>query len=229
MHLGRSINCYIPYLFADLSYRNCRKSYSGKECYIRFIKTCLTAKHIVTKTVRLDVHLIENLLTKMKTLKVLQLMRDPRAIINSRIKTAWYPQNDTISGATILENEIKIQCERMRSDLKGAEELAKRYPNRVKILQYEDMLNLREKAHKLYHFLGMDDGSGNDVLEKMFETTGLLHTDSYRTSLAMIPLQQVQRYCSDVIKKLGLRTFSTFAEMKTSNISSFVGNLPFEL
>ena len=214
---------------SDQGYKKCKdRGYPTRVCYSYFVRTCREAKHIATKVLRLDVQLIEPLLLKHKQLKVIQLMRDPRGVMTSRIRTPWYPLSQENTGS-FLEQETKALCFRMKNDIEGVNILAKKYPNRVKILQYEDMKNPREKGEAIYKYLEMNPNNIDDRIRALFVENAQYRPDSFRKTLQPNVLDMIQSHCKDVLKMLGLRVFRSWVEMRDPTIPTIQGSLPYAI
>lgn len=120
---------------------------------------CRNSSHIVTKVLRITTGSLEDLLKKRNDVKIIQLLRNPIAIINSRTESKGYPVRDFTANAVTL-------CKKMALDYDGAMALKKKYPDRVKIVFYEDIKsNVDEKIQSLYQFIGME--YSNDAVQKL--------------------------------------------------------------
>ena len=160
-------------------------------------------------------------------MKIIHLFRDPRAIINSRIKTSWYPKMALISNAEGL-------CHKMLYDFSEGQKLYSRYPGRFRFVYYED-LNYRpfEKVKLLYTYLGMSlDESKYSVVgsisvfksnktesEKERETNTAYW---WRKSLDWSLLQQIDEKCVGVYNALGYKKFDTYEDLTNLSLVSVV-------
>ena len=107
-------------------------------CISKLIPWCRKAKHRVTKVLRLSLDNTENLLRDNSLLKVIQLIRDPRGVINSQIHTGWFPFSD--KSLEKLRNNAVTMCSRMLHDIESGKRLMHLFPNRVQIIHYEDLM-----------------------------------------------------------------------------------------
>ena len=218
-------------LAVDAVYARCRKS-GGQQhkCFLEYAKRCVNAKHIVTKVTRLDICHTKVLLLKYPSLKVVQLMRDPRGIVNSRLsRTRWYPVSEKSNDTKRIEN-IQVLCSKMRSDIEGARELAREFPNRVRIIQYEDIVQTYEKRNALYRYIGVTALKGHHPIPQLVSTIPTAGPYSFRNQMSQSTLYIVQKHCSDVIQILGLRVFRSYDEMKNVSIQVQVRTkLPYAL
>lgn len=132
-------------------YRMCiRSRISKKTCLQRQMALCRNSSHVITKVLRLTAGSFDRLLQKRQDLKVIHLFRNPFAIINSRTETSGYPVRDYNANALTL-------CKKMALDYDGAMKLKEKYPDKVKLVFYEDIkTNVTSKIKKLYDFIGMN-------------------------------------------------------------------------
>ena len=195
---------------------------------------CRESRHRVTKVLRMDLRLSEVLLKDNPNLKVVQLFRDPRAVISSHLTTEWFP-TITVSNDT-LYNDIKVTCKRMRYDIESAIYLVDKYPDRVRVVQYEDYIeNTVDKMRSLYQFLGMKFSKEYDIFVKQTsEMTGntkhSIIASPYRPSLSWDIVKLVDTHCKDVIQALGLNTYPSKAEYLNITMFNPISNhLPFAI
>ena len=132
------------------SYRRCVMMKKPKSACIKHEEAlCRRSPHVVTKVLRLTVGGLEPLLRTFPNLKIIQLFRDPRAIMNSRINSR-YPQKD-------FRNTTIALCRKMIWDLQEGKKLLKKYPDRFKFIFYEDMTtDPVGKTELLSNYIGMD-------------------------------------------------------------------------
>ena len=212
------------------TYRACIKSRRTpkKECIKRQETLCKKAKHIVTKVLRMTVGSLEPLLRTVPDLKIIQLMRDPRAIINSRIHSQGYPARDYVSNSKAL-------CQKMTWDLEEGLVLMKNYPDRFKFVFYEDVKSdVLSKARQLSNFIGMEFDeaevarlnivSVNKAKSRSVATKSRVIDNAFwwRTRLSLANVDNVQRYCSKVFDGFDLKLFHSKADLTNASLSTFV-------
>ena len=100
----------------------------------------------------------------------------------------------------------------MEHDIDSAERLSTLFPDRVKILQYEDFNDPYRLAVTLYNFLNMEMTSDAEtMLKNLLKADGNgkkgFHPDSYRQSLPWNTTQSTNKACLSVFNKLSLRVF----------------------
>ena len=176
---------------------------------------CKKAKHKVLKLLRLSLDNMETFLNERDNLKVIHLVRDPRAILNSRIKTPWFVSK---TKRTIRLNTQAL-CLKMRADALSSQRLLKKFPTRFRMVYYEDLTNEPStKLEELYTFLGMSlDPSLSPDLDSMVN-----HNTSYwwRHSLQWSHIQYMDSLCKDVYNILGYRMFKVEADVRNVSIPS---------
>ncbi|VEN53774.1 unnamed protein product [Callosobruchus maculatus] len=102
------------------------------------------------KTVRMRAWLAEDLLKDDDlNVKVVLLVRDPRGTLQSRKHRDWCPGQPDCDHPNNL-------CADMVSDYSAAIQLKKRYPDRFRVMRYEDLsLNPYDNIRSLFDFLGL--------------------------------------------------------------------------
>ena len=216
------------------TFRACIKTRrtAKKECIRREEDLCKKAKHIVTKVLRMTVGSLEPLLRTFPNLKIIHLMRDPRAIINSRMYSAGYPGRDLVANSKAL-------CRKMTWDVVEGQALLKKYPNRFKFAFYEDVKSdVLRKSEQLSNFIGMEYKSSevsglnkvkvNKANVRNVKVSGSRVADNafwWRTSLSVKDLVNIQRDCEKVFKTFDLRIFKSKADLMNISISTFIQNM----
>lgn len=114
-------------------YNNCNGQ-QLQSCVASLTKQCNQAQSVVSKVVRLSTDLVESLLLRVPTLKVIYIFRDPRPIVISRHANWPRPFWNKTDAALSL-------CERISSDLLVSRTLKKKYPERFVIVSYEMLAN----------------------------------------------------------------------------------------
>ena len=210
-------------------YRQCRRNSTVKVCLQKHEMACQAAKHRMMKIVRLSVDNLEDILTTNENVKVLQLLRDPRAIINSRITTAWYSLIDDPSRITINADDL---CRRMMYDLTSGIALKKKFPYRFAFVMFEDLQdNLGVKAKYLYNYLGMTvdniDSKIKDIeyIEKNKKSITKQANDTFsewwRSQMSVSAIKATDAVCLDFYKAVGYHTFTDESQLRNKTIKSY--------
>ena len=216
------------------TYTACRKEAGStvRTCLDRLQTVCRASKHRVTKVVRLTVDNLETVLSQVPNLKVIHLLRDPRAIINSRITTTWYTLKDAQEGeGEQLSKEAEDLCRRMTYDLDESVKLKQKFPDRFSLVSFEDLnTNLQLKSYILYNYLGINNTFLSNKLSTMpailkeehnvvSETGDFINWWRYNLSFQSIHL--VQNVCAKLLLRLGYEMFHTQADLLNSTLHSF--------
>ena len=144
-------------------------------------------------------------------LRVIYLIRDPRAVMNSRYSRKWCRYQ-----AHCIEP--KNLCKFDLADFNAAKEYSIKYPDNFKYVKYEDLLSdWKSQVISLYQFV-MGNEPGSDFMEKMKEifiehNNGLNKKASddinfsmkWKYSLKYEQIQQIQRDCTVTLKTLGYK------------------------
>ena len=180
------------------------------------MKNCTAAKHRASKVLRIDTAHAQYLLDNLPRFKIIQVLRDPRAVIYSRKKENWF-YNKRVTPYT----DAQTLCTRMDDDLEAARNLQKLYPDRVKIIQYEDFYDPFRTASKLYSFLNMEMTQYEETMLNSINSSDAnygFHPDKYRNHLPWGVNEAVNKHCRSILHKLGLRVFENIEELKDMNI-----------
>ncbi|XP_063420590.1 carbohydrate sulfotransferase 1-like [Mytilus trossulus] len=172
---------------------------------------CLRSQLRVAKVLRIAGDLLENLLVKNSKLKVIYLYRDPRGIINSRLK-AWEDFNTT-------EDIAFAVCQKMNIDSKNIFNLKKKYPERIFTVAYEAVAKYPLKsARNLFKFLDVNVSKEyQNFISKMgnrsekedkkwnsaFRSDGYATAVKWRKELSKKDRKIIDISCRNVYKQLG--------------------------
>lgn len=118
------------------------------------LETVCRSKYIrAMKTVRVNMEVVERLLTEMPSLKVIYLVRDPRGILLSRKEIGWDVQGSLSKDN--LTHEAILLCNQMLDDLRGYQALHAAHPSSVMKLIYEDFIqDPYGQTQHIYSFIG---------------------------------------------------------------------------
>ncbi|ESO89849.1 hypothetical protein LOTGIDRAFT_164537 [Lottia gigantea] len=123
-------------------------------CLPIFQNACSRAKGILIKTIRSEMSFYRKMMEKHQSLKIIQLVRDPRATLFSMHKTGAINTDEWNNN---LYNVAKIFCSRVLNDLEIARELEALHPERVKVVMYEDIAgDPIKKSFELHKFVGIE-------------------------------------------------------------------------
>lgn len=141
---------------------------------------CSDAYVVVIKTIRLNLNSVEALLESDDDIRVIHLVRDPRAIIHSRwsllrVKQPIYP----------LQSSMNELCVQIAHDLHVYQRLRGKYKNNLFQLKYEDLATHPQKMVKqLYKFVNLHYSQYIDAWIENNTNSGKTRRNRYSTSSA---------------------------------------------
>ena len=164
----------------------------------------------ITKTVRLSLMQASNMLyNSTMNVKIINLVRDPRGVYNSRKKLPWCKSEAC--------KNMTYHCQRLEDDLEFATGLQKEFPENYRLLRYEDLC--KHPVNILKDLLGFLQVPYLKVLQEFvkYHTSGVKvgkskHStfrnsmDTYakwKKELSKAQIQSIQNQCSDPLKTLG--------------------------
>ncbi|XP_033759566.1 carbohydrate sulfotransferase 1-like [Pecten maximus] len=121
----------------------------GRSCIRIITKACRDSEYIVAKIIRIPLHALESLLKNIPTLKIIHLLRDPRSTLISQFKAGRYTRDN-------MQRSVVRFCNRVYDDINTREVLNRKYPGRIMVTEYEDIV--REPltyTKQMYKFSGM--------------------------------------------------------------------------
>lgn len=139
-----------------------------QNCTPTLRQICAKRKLRAAKTVRASMLSMEPLLRADDQFRIIHLVRDPRAVVASRLATK---DESVISSYALRSNgnasvpaketpavrEASLYCRRAAVDLELSRLLQTRYPGRIMTVRYEDVLaDVGRHAEAVYRFLGFE-------------------------------------------------------------------------
>ena len=110
-------------------------------------KDCQNTKIRILKSIRLDLTELKSFVNQ-TSYKIVVLFRDPRAIMNSIELSPDFWTNEN--------HDHNFICQKLSRNFQEAKNLQLKYPDKVRILKYEDFIEEKLKTVKdLYDFLGI--------------------------------------------------------------------------
>jgi hypothetical protein len=208
--------------FCQLNQENCFKP--------EFLEPfCKLFPHQSMKIVRLRANLSETLLTDSSlNVKIVLLVRDPRGIMQSRKYHDWCFGNADCSNYSVV-------CGDMVSDYHAAGELLRKYPNKFKVVRYEDLaIESHHQSREILNFYGLPF---DEAVKKFLDThTKANEGDKYSTfrnseSVAFnwtkknsfTDVEEIQHDCKEAMKLWGYKPVANESEL----FGDFYPLLPF--
>jgi Sulfotransferase domain len=162
---------------------------------------------VAAKIVRLRLNLTRSLLEEFRRVKIVYLVRDPRATLNSRTAFGWCTKSRDCM-------EPKRLCDDIDRDLDAFWELSKVYPDRLMLVKYETLASEPlETFESIFHFSGLS-------FSPSVRETIRLHTsrnkkgaastfrkssepiDRWTRKLGWLKIRRIQSVCSSVLERL---------------------------
>lgn len=123
---NKFIKCYV-----NKTGQKIQKKLAAQICGVQLQDSCQRSKFRTIKTIRIPMMHVETLLQRYPNLKVIHLVRDPRAQVNSI---------DLLAKTTKYNKGFARQkCTAMNKDFYFSEQYRSRYPGRIMRLYYEDL------------------------------------------------------------------------------------------
>ena len=200
---------------STIHFRNCVKNAMGIKKMIQCVTSlndkCMAAKSMLIKTIRLSMVHVYSLLEKYPRLKIVHLIRDPRATLRSQAKFGG------VHWATIQESAAKL-CNKITEDLTVSQTISKQFVDRIFTLRYEDLAeDAISFTRKLYAFLGLQcnkkvEDYVTSITRSSFETSCVVCTrrknstataSEWRTIINYESVVVIDKMCKNVYKRLG--------------------------
>lgn len=201
-----------------------------RECLPKAIEKCQNAKYRLFKFIRLPMPLLESVIDMFPRLQTIHLIRDPRGALSSQIKVNNFTWDR-------IGNLSKHFCERVSDDLNATINLNRLYPNRAKILLYENLAeNPLSTAEKLHRFTNMPHY--DYVMKYITKLTmrgrksrsyfGSQRANSTRTAykwrdnIEYNNVQTIDGHCSGIYDFIGYQKFSSEKDVRDHFLPTMV-------
>ena len=124
------------------------KRHRKRVCVDKLERACLSSSHVIIKTIRFPMFLVQKLTLLMPNLKIIHLIRDPRPTLYSAKKFGWTPGD--------AETFAKGFCNEIYSNLMVAKQINKNYNNRIFTVLYEHLAtHTLSTVKEMFTFLGI--------------------------------------------------------------------------
>ena len=169
---------------------------------------CSNSNMNLIKTVRLRSNSLETLLMTDPNLQIILLARDPRAVMNSRWSN-W-------CGNKPKCKVISQYCTELKGDVIHTLHLAKRFPGKLRIVRYEDLIqNKSQVLTQAFHFLSLTDMTLEKVESflnrfkfinpRILKAMTLTGEYSYRKNSNLIPKKWLTKLSEDIVERIERR------------------------
>lgn len=124
----------------------------AKPCEQMLGEFCKKADFRATKTVRATMDVVETLLERNPNLRVIHLIRDPRAVMVSR--SEFYDTGRSMYAQGDIAKEAKVFCQSIVEDIRKRKELEKKFPGALMEVVYDGFVqDPVTYTQKIYEFL----------------------------------------------------------------------------
>jgi len=217
---------------------------------------CATYSHVVLKEVRFfELESLYPLLQDPNLdLRIIHLVRDPRAVMRSREESAKsFERDNTIvleqRNIPSAEMQYQVMQEICRSHVRINERALLKAPpflqGRYKMVRYEDVArNPLKEIKAIYEFVDLEmtaqlqewiytltHGKGKGSIKEAFQITSRNAADvsqAWRTSLPHSKVKRIQDLCKGAMSLLGYRTVNSDKEQKRLDIDLLVPQEPYQ-
>ncbi|NXI59493.1 CHST4 sulfotransferase, partial [Chloroceryle aenea] len=218
---------------------NCR-TICGKYPFSKVEEACKTYSHVAIKEVRFfDLKVLYPLLTDPSlNLKIIHLVRDPRAVFRSRENTVEDLKRDSniimgsqgTKGETGLYNAMEIICKSHVEIYKaGSQAIPSFLKDRYLLIRYEDIvrdplaraaqmyrfaeLHFTPELQKWVHNITHGKGKGTQAFD-IGSRDALGVSQAWRKTLPFQKIEKVQNVCKDAMDLLGYQLLQSEEEQK---------------
>ncbi|XP_053386163.1 carbohydrate sulfotransferase 4-like isoform X2 [Mercenaria mercenaria] len=203
-------------------------SYTSYFCIKELERICMSKTHRIVKTIRVTMELVSNMIELWPNLKVVHLVRDPRAMTYSRMRGADFQ----MAVSSVIHSAD--MCTRMYEDIKYDWYIQRKYPGRLIIVSYEaladspyaatgyvyDFLNIlfREKTwFWVYNSMRNKNESETHYYATVrFNSTKV--ANRWRTNIDYHKSQEVDLSCAHVYKALGYIPLKSEEDLRSETI-----------
>ena len=187
---------------------------------------CIHAHIRVFKFIRFPLSAAGALLRDNKNLKIIHLVRDPRAMMDSQVRKNDN-QSRRLSNFTVNTKRI---CNRLIDDLNFTKTFPSHIRRRIKLIRYEDLSDFPQNSMRsLFEFANVKykklDVDYVELLSRNHAYFTLHKLPAWRTHMEQPFLDVVNEYCQPIYKELGYVEYSDITDIqKTKNPASIALN-----
>ena len=185
----------------------------------------------ILKTIRMPLNWIRHLLDELPELKIVHLIRDPRATLHSQLRLGMCSsKHGGVIGCSLSF------CERHEKDLKEGDDLSSGYPGRLIRVFYENIARRPIEASKLlFNFTGAAytshvqgyvynitlAGNPNNCAICTTRSNSSAHIDSWKRKINTVLLNEIENRCNFILRRYNYTiNSSTHAPMTTEEFGT---------
>lgn len=190
-----------------------RKDKNMFDCVKQLQKKCESSRVIVIKTIRTEMRLARKLMEELHNLKVIHLVRDPRAVLRSQKEVKQCTESSGgIHGCT------RRLCKQLENDLIEEKLILRDSPDRLYPVVYEDIAKQPIKmANRLHEFAGYEftektklfvynvtmAGTGNEQPYSTRRSNSSKHIDDWKKAMDPVFVDVIQERCNYLLRHYG--------------------------
>lgn len=193
---------------------------------------CLNSRFRVLKTIRTPLDWLYDLMKEFPTMKIIHLVRDPRAVANS---LEGFDECAVVEDAYVYKKCLQYFCGRLEDDLTPFDLFSELFPGRMSRIFYEELaLHPIKMAERIYNQLGMkiSDRTRQYVYNITLAGNSPKHVlDTVRkdsrdginlwmSELDPMNIKLVQHLCKYSMKKLSYRYLSLSAKLERTSFTA---------
>lgn len=183
-------------------------------CVNMLRSVCFQSKYMVLKVIRFPVDKLEPLMAEFPSMKIVHLVRDPRATVLSQMKFGIIKRKSFVT-------DVIDFCSRVYRDIVTTDIFINKFPNRILTYFYEELArNPLDMSKSLYKFAGIqytkevEDFVYNITMAGKKSNCGSLCTiksnssaqaDAWRLKLNLPQARVIDQACRPVYKRLGFK------------------------
>ena len=206
-------------LMLFLKHHECTKTLRIKldPCFNYVRSRCQLAKTITVKVLRSRLEDLQLLIQRSSQLRVIYFVRDPRAVISSRLRFSP-PLTFAQNGSYLIEAELL--CRKMRLDLAAKKRLDSTHPGTVLLVRYEDLVGDTDATvRNMFSNMGwtfpervfrswLNSKTNVTADDGNFQTRRRNWTERisrWRELMSISHVAKINEVCSDVLHQLGYK------------------------
>lgn len=211
--------------------RTMNHTHAMNKCTEKLHDECRTSPIKIIKTIRTRFSNVKQLLEILPDLKIIHVIRDPRATLFSQSLLQLHSHvqicSENNNGRARCSGRL---CERLSSDLQEKELLAKMFPGRIMTVKYEDLArDPIETSQNMYDFIDVEmtsrtklfiyqktmAGSKSDCSICSTRSNSSAHVDRWKQAMDKEFIDIVNRKCKSVLKRQGYEVWYSLLIVKT--------------
>ncbi|XP_033747577.1 carbohydrate sulfotransferase 1-like [Pecten maximus] len=185
------------------------------DCRGRLLSQCSHSVSKVVNTPRLSLSLASRLLQQLPNLKIIHILRDPRAIMYAYLRAKWPFHSGKL-------NTSRSLCQRLKDDLADSALIKKAHPGRILTVFHEHLATSPEQTmQKIFDFVGYpgyDDGVMQKKFQEFFHGNSTLSAGLWRKHAPWSVISVTNNACANRYRSLGLPGFVNRQDLSNNSI-----------